>query len=134
MSRDDDGGYRVREGLSRRIRSIGINDDPDVSDKEKAMDIDENAQLERAIVSAATHRGGEKRKCSDLSDVESDGDGERTVEGGGDDSRGSVGDGDGQRTVEGDGDDARGSVGDGERTVVEYFLNTIILFFFFFFL
>ena len=23
-SRDDDGGYRVREGLSRRIRSIGI--------------------------------------------------------------------------------------------------------------
>ena len=24
MSRDDDGGHRVREGLSRRIRSIGI--------------------------------------------------------------------------------------------------------------
>ena len=24
MSRDDDGGYRVREGLSRRIRSTGI--------------------------------------------------------------------------------------------------------------
>ena len=26
MSRDDDGGYRVREGLSRRVRNIGITE------------------------------------------------------------------------------------------------------------
>ena len=45
-----------------------------------------------------------KRKCGDLSDVESigngDGDGDRTVEGGGDDGRGS----DGERIVQGGGD------------------------------
>ena len=37
------------------------NDEPDVSDEEKALDNERNAQLERAIVSAATHHGGEKR-------------------------------------------------------------------------
>ena len=67
-------------------------EEPDVSDEGKAMDSDENTELERAIVSAATHYG-EKRKRGDLSDVECDSDGERTVEGGGDDSRGRVGDG-----------------------------------------
>ena len=63
------------------------DDEPDVSDEEKVMDSDENAQLERAIVSAARHHGGEKGKNDDLSDVESmgSGNGERTVQGGGDD-------------------------------------------------
>ena len=37
------------------------DDEPDVSDKEKVMDSDENTQLERAIVSAATHHDGEKK-------------------------------------------------------------------------
>ena len=102
------------------------DEEPDVSDEEKAMDSDENTELERAIVSAATHHG-EKRKCGDLGDVKSDSDGEWTVEGGGDDGRGHGGGGDegrgsvgdGERTVEGGGDDARGSVGDsdGEGTV-----------------
>ena len=64
------------------------NEEPDVSDEEKATDSDENTELERAIVSAAIHHG-EKGKCGD---VESDSDGERNVEGDDDEGRGSIGD------------------------------------------
>ena len=53
------------------------DDEPNVSDEEK-VDGDENTQLERAIISAATHHGSERRKRGDLGDVESDG--ERTVQ------------------------------------------------------
>ena len=43
------------------------------AEQELALDSDESTELERAIVSAAAHHG-EKRKRTDLSDVESNGD------------------------------------------------------------
>ena len=47
-SRDDDGGYRVREGLSRRIRSIGITERR-ISGKVRTKEIGFISKGEQAI-------------------------------------------------------------------------------------